>query len=280
MSDDDLTSVWKALSDPGRRKILDYLKERPRTTSELSDLFETSRFTVMKNLTVLERAGLVIVRRRGRERWNHLNLVPLQRIYERWLRPYEAQWASTLLHLKRTLEEEPGERTTPMSEQTAVTSPLGFLRIEQEITIEASPSRVFKALTNDVSAWWGAPYLISNEARSLVLEPKIGGRFYEDWGNGAGSLWGLVTSIKQDAWIEVRGSMAMSGIVSSVVRFELEAQGDATLVKLSHRAMGEVNEELQVGYDGGWHDLIALRLKALLEQGIRYGIGHEPPMDV
>ena len=97
MIDDDLTSVWKALSDPGRRKILDYLKERPRTTSELSDLFDVSRFAVMKNLTVLERAGLVVVRRSGRERWNHLNAVPLQRIYERWLRPYEAKWSSTLL---------------------------------------------------------------------------------------------------------------------------------------------------------------------------------------
>lgn len=76
------------------------MKEHPRTTSELSDLFEVSRFAVMKNLTILERAGLVVVRRRGRERWNHLNVVPLQRIYERWLRPYEAQWASTLLQLK------------------------------------------------------------------------------------------------------------------------------------------------------------------------------------
>jgi DNA-binding transcriptional ArsR family regulator len=146
--------VWKALSDPGRRKILDYLKEHPHTTSELSDLFEVSRFAVMKNLTLLERAGLVVVRRRGRERWNHLNAVPLQRIYERWLRPYEAQWASTLFQLKRHLEK-PGERIPPMSEQAAALSSVGFLHIEQEITIEASPSRVFEALTNDISAWWG-----------------------------------------------------------------------------------------------------------------------------
>lgn len=77
MIDDDLARVWKALSDPGRRKILDYLQERPRTTSELCDLFDVSRFAVMKHLTILERAGLVVVRRRGRERWNHLNVVPL-----------------------------------------------------------------------------------------------------------------------------------------------------------------------------------------------------------
>lgn len=165
-----------------------------------------------------------------------------------------------------------------MTEQTAAPSSVGFLHIEQEIRIEASPSRVFEALTNNVSAWWGAPYLISDEAKSLVMEPNIGGRFYEDWGNGAGTLWGLVTSIKQDEWIEVRGSMAMSGVVTGVLRFELEAQGIATLVKLSHRAIGEVNEELQAGYNDGWHDLIAVRLKALLEEGMKYGIGHEPSM--
>jgi DNA-binding transcriptional ArsR family regulator/uncharacterized protein YndB with AHSA1/START domain len=277
MNDDGLTLVWKALSDPGRRIILDYLKERPRTTSELSDLFEVSRFAVMKNLTILERAGLVVVRRHGRERWNHLNVVPLQRMYERWLRPYEAQWASTLLQLKRNLER-PEEGTTTMSEQTATTSAIGFLQIEQEITIETSPARVFEALTNEVSAWWGAPYLISDEAKALILEPNIGGRFYEDWGNEAGALWGLVTSIKQNKWIEVSGTIGMSGVVNGVVRFELEAQGNRTLIKLSHRAMGEVNEGLQEGYNGGWYDLFAIRLKAFLEQGIKYGIGHEPPM--
>jgi DNA-binding transcriptional ArsR family regulator/uncharacterized protein YndB with AHSA1/START domain len=277
MNDDDLTLVWKALSDPGRRSILDYLKERPRTTGELSDLFEVSRFAVMKNLALLERAGLVVVRRHGRERWNHLNAVPLQRIYERWLRPYEAQWASTLLQMKRNLERSSEERITSMSEQATVSSTIGFLQIEQEITIEAAPARVFEALTNEVSAWWGAPYLISEEAKTLTLEPKIGGRFYEDWGDGAGALWGLVTSFKQNEWIEVSGSIGMSGVVSGVVSFELQTQGNGTIIKLSHRAMGEVNERLQAGYAGGWHDLLAVRLKAFVEQGIKYGIGHEPP---
>ncbi len=164
-----------------------------------------------------------------------------------------------------------------MSEQATVSSTIGFLQIEQEITIEAAPARVFEALTNEVSAWWGAPYLISEEAKTLTLEPKIGGRFYEDWGDGAGALWGLVTSFKQNEWIEVSGSIGMSGVVSGVVSFELQTQGNGTIIKLSHRAMGEVNERLQAGYAGGWHDLLAVRLKAFVEQGIKYGIGHEPP---
>jgi DNA-binding transcriptional ArsR family regulator/uncharacterized protein YndB with AHSA1/START domain len=276
MNDDDLTLVWKALSDPGRRAILDYLKERPRTTGELSDLFEVSRFAVMKNLALLERAGLVVVRRHGRERWNHLNAVPLQRIYERWLRPYEAHWAASLLQLKRNLESSSEERITAMPEQVTASPTIGFFHIEQEITIEAAPARVFEALTNDVSSWWGAPYLLSDHARALIIEPRVGGRCYEDWGDSNGGLWATVTAIQQNERIELTGAIAMSGIVNSVVSIELEAQSQGTLLKLSHRAMGEVNEGLQQVYTSGWHDLLAVRLKAFVEQGIKYGIGYEP----
>jgi DNA-binding transcriptional ArsR family regulator len=89
------------LSDPTRRKILDLLKERPCTTGELSAAFEhLSRFAMMKYLAVLEAGELIVVRPHGRERWNQLNVVPLQQIYERWLKPYEARWASSLLQLK------------------------------------------------------------------------------------------------------------------------------------------------------------------------------------
>ncbi len=100
----DLDPVWKALADPSRRAILDRLRDGPRTTGELVRPFDLSRFAVMKHLCVLERAGLVVVQRRGRERWNYLNPVPIQAIYERWITPYAALWAMDLLDLKRTVE--------------------------------------------------------------------------------------------------------------------------------------------------------------------------------
>ena len=103
---DDLELVFKALADGTRRKILDLLAERPRTTGELCGAFPVSRFAVMKHLAVLERAGLVLMRRRGRERFNHLNAVPLQRLYERWMRPYEAHWARSVLSLKSKVEKK------------------------------------------------------------------------------------------------------------------------------------------------------------------------------
>jgi DNA-binding transcriptional ArsR family regulator len=101
---DDLTLVWKALADPTRRRLLDLLRDGPQTTGELVERFDLSRFAVMKHLTILERAGLVIVERRGRERWNYLNAVPLQQIYDRWISGYQALWAATLLQLRKRVE--------------------------------------------------------------------------------------------------------------------------------------------------------------------------------
>jgi DNA-binding transcriptional ArsR family regulator len=79
--------VWNALAVPTRRRILDLLRERPRTASELAEPFPATRFAGMKHLAVLQKAGLVLRRRSGRERWNHLNAVPLRRGYDRSVKP-------------------------------------------------------------------------------------------------------------------------------------------------------------------------------------------------
>ncbi len=99
-------AVWKALADPTRRRILDLLRAEPRTTGDLAARFESTRFAVMKHLVVLVDAGLVIVERRGRERWNHLNPVPIRDLYRRWIRPFDAAPADALLRIKRAAERE------------------------------------------------------------------------------------------------------------------------------------------------------------------------------
>lgn len=104
---DDLDPVWKALSDPTRRQILDVLREGPQSTGALCARFsDLSRFGVMKHLDALEAAQLVVVRREGRNRWNHLNVIPIAQIYDRWIRPYEATWSRALLDLKEFVEGE------------------------------------------------------------------------------------------------------------------------------------------------------------------------------
>jgi len=97
--------VFRALADPTRRRILDRLRAGPVTTGDLAALFPCTRFAVMKHLRVLTEAGLVLVRRRGRERWNVLNPVPIRQLYRRWIRPFEAERADALLRLKQIVEE-------------------------------------------------------------------------------------------------------------------------------------------------------------------------------
>ena len=106
MSNDDADDlIFKALSHRVRRQLLDILKAEPRTTGRLCELLpELDRCTVMQHLGVLEAAGLVIAERRGRERWNHLDALPIHAIHERWIGPYAAYAAFMLSRLKQQVD--------------------------------------------------------------------------------------------------------------------------------------------------------------------------------
>ena len=100
---DDL--IFKALGHRVRRRMLDHLKVASRTTGMLCTLFpELDRCTVMQHLGVLEDAGLIVAERRGRERWNHLDALPVHAIHERWIGPYAAYASSMLGRLKKQVE--------------------------------------------------------------------------------------------------------------------------------------------------------------------------------
>jgi DNA-binding transcriptional ArsR family regulator len=102
---EDLDRVWKALADPTRRAILDLLRRKPRTTTDIVEhIPELSRFGVMKHLVVLRDAGLVKTREEGRSVVNTLNVVPIRLIYERWVSDYEDLWVRQLSGLKRSME--------------------------------------------------------------------------------------------------------------------------------------------------------------------------------
>jgi DNA-binding transcriptional ArsR family regulator len=104
---DKLDPVWKALADPTRRAILDFLKGQPHTTTEIVDKFpHLTRFGVMKHLDLLRDAGLVNTREEGRQRWNSLNVFPIRQIYERWVSPFQELWAGQLLGIKTLAEQD------------------------------------------------------------------------------------------------------------------------------------------------------------------------------
>ncbi|HEU0130102.1 MAG TPA: metalloregulator ArsR/SmtB family transcription factor [Mycobacteriales bacterium] len=230
-------AVWRALADPSRRALLDLLRDGPRTTGDLAAAFpDVTRYAVMKHLAVLTDAGLVTVRRRGRERWNHLNAVPLRQAYERWLAPYAERAAVTALRLKDFVEGEPMN---------------GTLDVATDVTIDAPREKVWDAVLR-MGEWW--PHR-AREGTPAVLEPFAGGRFFEDWGDGAGVLYGTVTRLCPPDRIVVTGPMGIRGPVVGVWTLELVAEGDATRLLGTHRAFGDVDEETRQAYTHGWGEV-------------------------
>jgi DNA-binding transcriptional ArsR family regulator len=100
---DDL--IFKALADSRRRKMLDLIREKPKTTGQICKHFKSlDRCTVMQHLDVLEKAELVIVKREGRYRWNYINVVPFKEIFDRWIHRYSTHAVDILTRLKHDLE--------------------------------------------------------------------------------------------------------------------------------------------------------------------------------
>ena len=103
--------VIKAIASSDRRRILDLLQNAPRTTGAIcEELPWLNRCTVMQHLGVLERAELIITRKEGRQRWNYLDVSPIQHFHERWIKSYAQPSASVLSRLKRDLEQAEQEQ--------------------------------------------------------------------------------------------------------------------------------------------------------------------------
>jgi uncharacterized protein YndB with AHSA1/START domain len=125
-----MDEVFRALADPTRRSLLDELfKEDGQTLSALEARLPMTRFGVMKHLKVLEEAGLVVARRRGREKLHFLNPVPIRLIHDRWVSKYAEPWAAGLTELKRDLEGKTMEKVF-------------------EIYIKTTPERLWEAITD------------------------------------------------------------------------------------------------------------------------------------
>src|ERR671927_1915900 len=125
-----MDAVFKALADPTRRSLLDELfRQDGQTLGALEERLPMTRFGVMKHLKVLEDAGLVVTRRRGREKLHFLNAVPIRLVHDRWVSKYAEPWAATLTGLKRRLEDRTMEKVF-------------------EIYIKTTPERLWEAITD------------------------------------------------------------------------------------------------------------------------------------
>ncbi len=221
--------LWRALASPWRRRLLDLLRDAPATTGALaSQLPELSRFAVMQHLGVLADAGVVVIERRGRDRVNHLNPVPLREWYERWVQPMADTGAAGLLALRRAAET--GEPLMPEPVDQIRTVRLAF-----ELRIEASAQRTFEVMTQQSLDWFPVTY----------GEDRVGGQHYEDWGDGCGYLYGEVTVYDPPLRWATRGRVMPGTILDTDYR--LREEPGAVVVSVTKVATGPMTAEEAAG---------------------------------
>jgi uncharacterized protein YndB with AHSA1/START domain len=240
-----MDAVFRALADPSRRTLLDALfAEDGQTLGALERRLPMTRFGAMKHLRVLEEAGLVVTRRRGREKLHFLNPVPIRLVHDRWVSKYAEPWASGLSDLKRELEEE----------QT--------MEKVFEIYIKTTPERLWEAITDPALR---AKYSFGVEGRS---DWQPGSR-YESVHPGAGVTIAEGENVEVDPprrlvqtftalWSDdVRAEGA------STVTWEIEQVEDSCRLTVVHSDLREgANDELY----GGW-PMILSGLKTWIETG-------------
>jgi uncharacterized protein YndB with AHSA1/START domain/DNA-binding transcriptional ArsR family regulator len=237
-----MDAVFKALADPTRRRLLDQLfKKDGQTLSALERRLPMTRFGVMKHLRILEKASLVVTKRRGREKLHFLNPVPIRLVHDRWVSKYAEPWAAALSHLKHTLEDKTMVKVF-------------------EIYIKTTPERLWKALTDTEMR---RKYTFG----AVVTSDWTPGSRYEGVGMGAPILEGenlevdpprrLVQSFRA-LWDE---DVRREG--TSRVTYEIEPIGDSCRLTVTHDQLREgANHQLF----GGW-PMILSGIKTLLETG-------------
>lgn len=262
--------LFHALAHPTRVALLDRLAAAPARTLELAREMPGSRFATRKHLAVLEQAGLVVRAKRGRELWNYLNAVPLQRLYERWIAPRAAAGAQQLLALEAHLTA-PSDKPFP-HEVPSVTpftpTAAAVHRYELSIELAAEPERVWRALTHEIDAWWRRDFFTSSRTRRFVLEARLGGRLYEDAGDGEGLQWAQVIGIEAPSKLDLIGYIApdFGGPATAYHCFRLKAHAEGgTQLKFTDALHGRVDDAQAQMLADGWKLLLAEGLKPYLE---------------
>ena len=244
VADADGPDLWRALASPWRRRLLDLLRDGPATTGALArQLPELSRFAVMQHLGVLADAGVVIAERRGRDRFNYLNPVPLREWYERWVQPMADADAAGLLALKRTAETGV-HAMSDVTESDAIisagTEPIRTVRLAYELRIQASAQRTFEVMTQRSLDWFPHTYG-GDRVRRVVLEPRVGGQHYEDWGDGRGHLYGQVTAFDPPGHWATRGRLSPGTILDT--EYELTDEPGVVTIRVTKVAVGPISEQ-------------------------------------
>jgi uncharacterized protein YndB with AHSA1/START domain/DNA-binding transcriptional ArsR family regulator len=237
-----MDDVFKALADPTRRSLLDELsKNDGQTLSALQERLPMTRFGVMKHLKLLEKAGLVATRRRGREKLHFLNAIPIRLIYDRWVSKYTEPWVATLSDLKHKLENNMMVKVF-------------------EIYIKTTPERLWKAITDtEMRRKYNFGAVVTSNWTTGSRYQGIGGQttIFEGENLEVDPPRRLVQSFRA-LWGE---DVKSEG--TSRVTWEIEPVADSCLLKVTHDQLREdANNQLY----GGW-PMVLSGIKTLLETG-------------
>ncbi len=240
--------VWRALFHPTRRQIVRLLQEKSRTTGELSNFFDVTRYAVMKHLRVLEQADLIRIRREGRLRWNVLNKERLKEIPADYLKN---------LHSGQLGKDD---------EQELAELEAGVTSLDYTVSLPVSAKSVYEAFLHHINSWWPGR---NRPGTKMILEPFVGGRFYKALDDeGAGMLLGFITSLRPNEEIRILGPMDTTDrAATSTVHIRLKEQDKHTHIHLSHRTVGEVDESLIPDYTNHWQQRLDQHLRAFVTEG-------------
>lgn len=246
-------SVFRALADPSRRRLLDLLFERDgRTLTELESELPMTRFGVMKHLRVLQEAGLITTRKVGRERLHYLNPVPIQLISDRWINKYSAARMSVLADLKTALEGGngmKGESKPQLVYQIIIKAPQE--RVWEAITTPEFTSRYYYGNTLKTDLTVGSPFTYLMPDGSPIVEGEV--VTSEPPHRLVHSYHSLWPPLDQDAPTRVTWELEpLSGSVTKVTVLHEEFQGETATY-----------QGLQ---SGGWTWILS-NMKTLLETG-------------
>jgi uncharacterized protein YndB with AHSA1/START domain len=239
-----MDEVFKALADPTRRGLLDELfRQDGQTLSALERPLPMTRIGVMKHLRVLEEAGLVTTKKRGREKLHFLNPVPIRLVHDRWVSKYAEPWAAVLSELKQTLEEDGMEKVF-------------------EIYIKTSPERLWEAITNsEMRQRYNFGVGVNSDwtpgSRYEGVHPMAPGALVEGENLEVDPPRRLVQSFMA-LWSE---DVKSEG--TSRVTWEIEPVADSCRLTVTH---DQLREDAHDEIYGGW-PMILSGLKTLLETG-------------
>jgi DNA-binding transcriptional ArsR family regulator len=259
----DLDEVFRALSDPSRRRLLDRLNQRNgQTLRELCAGLDMARQSVSKHLAILADANLVTTVRRGREKLHYLNPAPISEIAERWISRYDQQRVDALSDLRKALEE------------TAMDKP----EFVYTTYIRTTPEQLWRGLTDPAFTrrYWGLAYesdwaagsaftirldrggvAIADPAQ-VILESDPYRRLAYAWHTFTPG-WAAAYGIGDEQLAQFAAEPR------SKVTFDIEPLGDYVRLTVVHDGF-EAGSAVLPGVSQGW-PLLLSSLKSLLETG-------------